>query len=226
MEITACVIQQKNIQPLYKTDFGEVYFSKVINEIPYNLEEFFTENEIIKIRRLYRNRHRVSVLIKGRLILKEIIRSMDKNNDLNWLDIEIINNEDRIKGVPEIFIKNKMVDINVSISYTGDYVCVALSRIANVGVDIETIHEYSDLFLKMFYSKEEMEEVKKLDKVGQTERWCMQEAVLKAMGIGFKNGLNKLKIIENKNDNFAHIICAREKDICQVICYIEKNRSL
>lgn len=223
MEITACVTQQKNIRPLYKTDLGEVYFSPIFKEIPDNFEVFFTERELTKIKRLYRNRHRVSALITGRLMLKELIRARHKKDNLDWLDIEIINKEDQIKGVPEIFIKDKKEDINVSISYTGDYVSVGLSRRAAVGVDIETIHEYSASFLRMFYSKEEMEEVISLDKAGQTESWCMQEAVLKAMGTGFEIGLKKLKITENKNENKAHIICARERDICQVICYIERK---
>ena len=227
MEIVACVTKKKNIQPLYKTDLGEVYFSQAIKEMPDNLDVLFSERELAKIKRLHRNKHRVSVLIKGRLMIKEIIRAKYKKHNLDWLDIEIVNKEDQIKGVPEIFIKNKREDINVSISYTGNYVSVALSKKAAVGVDIEMIHEYSASFLRMFYSKEKMEEVISLDKVGQTESWCIQEAVLKAMGTGFGIGLKKLEIKENNNSNEADIICIRERNICQVICYIKKkSRSL
>lgn len=228
MEIIACVTKQKSIQPLYKTDMGEVYFSHIFKELPNNIEVFFTQRELTKIKRLYRNKHRVFAIIKGRLMIKEVIKAKHEKNNLDWIDIEIINKEEQIKGVPEIFIKGKKQNINVSISYTGDYVSVALSRRAAVGVDIETIHEYPDSFLKMFFSKKKMEELIKLDKIAQTESWCMQEAVLKAMGTGFGIGLKKLQIIENKNENHSkvHIVCAIDRDICQVICYMEKNRRL
>lgn len=50
-----------------------------------------------------------------------------------------------------------------------------------------------------------------------------------AKGNGYRiwHWIKKIEITENNNSNEAHIICIRERNICQVICYIKKkSRSL
>ena len=70
--------------------------------------------------------------------------------------------------------------------------CVGISDKAFIGVDIERVKNFPDCYVNMFYTKENAETINCMDGIGQTEMWCIQEAYLKAMGMGFEVGLKGL----------------------------------
>lgn len=223
METSIYVKHQTSIPRQYKNDMGEVYFSHIDNDASDDYEHFFSEREWTKIKRMYRNPVRMASIISGRMLIKKLIAERSGNAFL-FKDIEVLNGTDGIKGPPRLYIKGELTETSVSISYADDYVCVGISDKAFVGVDIERVRFFPNCFVNMFYVKENAETINCMDGIGQTEMWCIQEAYLKAMGIGFEVGLKGLHIrLSDLEQCDAKAISSSEKGICQVICFVNKD---
>jgi phosphopantetheinyl transferase len=203
---------------------GEVYFSHINNDAPEDYEHFFSEREWVKIKRMYRNPKRMASIISGRMLIKKLIAERS-GNAYTFKDIEVLNGTDCIKGLPKLYVKGKLTGISISISYADDYVCVGISDKAFIGVDIERVKNFPDCYVNMFYTKENAETINCMDGIGQTEMWCIQEAYLKAMGMGFEVGLKGLHMrLADLEQCDAKVISSSENGICQVICFVDKYR--
>ncbi|WP_175531824.1 4'-phosphopantetheinyl transferase family protein [Butyrivibrio sp. M55] len=202
---------------------GEVYFSHIDKDASDDYVHFFSVREWAKIKRMYRNPVRMASIISGRMLIKKLIAERN-GNAFTYKDIEVLNGTDGIKGQPQLYIKGELTDISISISYADGYVCVGISDKAFVGVDIEKVRLFSDCFVNMFYVKENAETINCMNGIGQTEMWCIQEAYLKAMGIGFEVGLKGLHIrLSDLEQCDAKVISSSENGICQVICFVNRD---
>ncbi len=235
MVITAYVKHLGNIMPLYNCNMGEIFFSHILEKMPCSFEQFFSEREMRKINRLYRNEKRVRALIKGRYILKDYFGNRYKDRNLEDPEIEILNQRQDHTGKIFVALQNEACREKVSVSYAEDFVCVGVSDEYQIGVDLEKIHHFSDSFLKLFFSEEEHKLFQLDNKESQTRLWCIKEAVLKAIGTGFEIGLKNMRM-ESKGDYFsfiiqdhdnvhreAYILTACNEDIYQAICFLEEG---
>lgn len=93
-------------------------------------------------------------------------------------------------------------DIKFSISHSGDYVCVAVARGIEIGVDIQKFQENRDRLAKRFYAEGEL---KKLEGLNEEEKrqeffriWTRKEALLKADGCGITVDLRSFDVTGEK----------------------------
>ena len=210
-----------------------------------DIEKKLSNKEKIKISRLYRNKERQQKVTLSRLMLKNMIQKyndIEKNIDLK--SIEILNQYNEIKGNPFFLINGKRANTDdISISYTTDYVCVGYGKKCKIGVDIEKIFSIKDYkYLLTIFSENEIKEILRDGNRQQdidyriTLKWCIKEAILKAIGIGFEKGFKCLEFYYSPkyNRNIIECIdgiidmnkkiflyCFRNEKLCQVICFIE-----
>ncbi len=74
-----------------------------------------------------------------------------------------------------------------NLSHSGDFVVVAISATAEVGVDIEEIKEFREGVLKKVFTEKEIAYIKNQPDQNQAcyQQWSLKESVIKAIGTGF-----------------------------------------
>ncbi len=206
-EITALVNIRKNIPKQYNSEFGEVFFSYILDVLPRKYEELFSERELIKIRRLYRNQIRVRALVSGRILIKNYYATQFKKV-VDLRRIEILNSEDGLKGYPQVFINGTKINDTISISYSENYVSVAIchNQRRSIGTDLEIIKPFSNNIFNMFFTPKEIDSLEQniiADEDSkyelQTVYWCIKESLLKAIRIGFSDGAGKIQVVYFNN---------------------------
>lgn len=81
-------------------------------------------------------------------------------------------------------------ELRFNVSHAGDFAMIGLSRVGNVGVDIEVYHDNIDEceIARTFFTDAEQEVLKSLEGVHRTSAfyamWTYKEAMAKAIGIG------------------------------------------
>ena len=90
--------------------------------------------------------------------------------------------------------------ISFNISHSGDYVVCAISKIINVGIDIEEVKNIPIIDFEYLFAQEEWDEV--LTAKNKWEAfytlWAKKEAFLKAIGCGLSQPLNEVIIKKNE----------------------------
>ncbi len=93
-------------------------------------------------------------------------------------------------------------DIRFSISHSGDYVCVAVARGVEIGVDIQLVQNNRDRLADRFYSKGELSALAGLENDEKREEffriWTRKEALLKADGCGITIDLRSFDVTDEK----------------------------
>jgi 4'-phosphopantetheinyl transferase family protein len=227
-----------------KSRLGEtVLLQSEALRLPVDIEKIFSDIEKVKLDRLYRNKKRQQQLILGRLMIRQlIIQNNNLEEDFDLQRIQILNEDDGIKGSPFFLIDGVKNGDDISISYTTDYVCVGYGKKCKIGVDIEKIFNIENIkHLKTIFSQNEWEDIfrnvinKKQLKERMTLKWCVKEAILKAAGIGFKQGFKSIEVYYSKKEK-CHVIRGTDgildpqkkyllhysynDDLCQIICFI------
>lgn len=119
------------------------------------------------------------------------------------------------KGKPEL----KGLPINFSISHSGNYVAIALSK-DPIGVDIQEIREIDDKLIGYVLNDAEISLINKDNKLNSFfEIWTAKEAYLKYIGIGLEKTLKSIDIT-NKKSLLKHIDAINGYKIC--VCKSEK----
>jgi len=115
--------------------------------------------------------------------------------------------------------------VSFNISHSGDYVVCALSKINEVGIDVEEIKHISmDDFNGLFAPVEWNEVVKSENKLNAFYTlWTKKEAFLKAIGCGLNQPLNEVVIEDNaiiwKNKQwFLHEIILDKNHLAWLCC--------
>lgn len=102
-------------------------------------------------------------------------------------------------GKPSLVLPN-LKALHFNLSHSGTVALVAISQLAEVGVDVETIRPMKDAaaIAKRFFTPQE---AKALEKIGSSEQstaflnlWTRKEALVKATGQGIANGLARFHV--------------------------------
>ena len=96
------------------------------------------------------------------------------------------------------------LDVNFSISHSGDYVICAVSE-KEIGADIEKIREIRPDVSERFASDSEAEYISS-HKKGLFEVWTLKEAYFKCIGTGINKDIKNVSFDIKEND----IICSEE----------------
>lgn len=87
--------------------------------------------------------------------------------------------------------------VNFNISHAGDIVAIAITRMGEVGIDVERIREFnnSDQFVKRIFAKSEISDFQSLKRSDKNEAffncWTRKEAFIKALGTGLSFPLDR-----------------------------------
>lgn len=101
------------------------------------------------------------------------------------------------KGKP--YLANS--DLHFSLSHSGDWAVLAVSKAELVGVDVEAIKTTRDLMgiAESYYHPHEFSHMQSLDSVVQADYfyrlWTLKEAFFKALGTGISAGLEKVHFV-------------------------------
>ena len=139
---------------------------KLINRLP-------SSDRVIVLKATTKKQRRER--LSSRLCAKEILK--EDYQGIDYLE----------SGKP--FLVNNLR--NLSISHSKDVVCLALSDIDEVGIDIQLVSEKIKRVAKRVFNEDELTWAN--DDIGQlTELWCIKEAVYKAAqlkGLDFRSGI-------------------------------------
>jgi phosphopantetheine--protein transferase-like protein len=137
--------------------------------------------------------------ILGKIALKKAYKNFTKSKE-SQKRIEILKSED---GVP--FIRNNS-KLSCSISHSSGY-AVAIIDNKTVGVDIEKIRSHKkELFDHILLPEELKYVLEKNPNLTITKTWVIKEAVLKAIGTGFRLNPKKVKILKRVKNDYLVII--------------------
>lgn len=100
------------------------------------------------------------------------------------------------------------LDVNFSISHSGDYVVCAVSE-KEIGADIEKIREINPAVSKRFASESEANYISS-HKNGLFEIWTLKEAYFKCIGTGIDSNIKNVSFDIKENS----IICSQEGYKC------------
>lgn len=100
------------------------------------------------------------------------------------------------------------LDVNFSISHSGDYVICAVSE-NEIGADIEKIREIKPAVSKRFATESEMEYIAS-NPNGLFEIWTLKEACFKCIGTGLNGNIKNISFDIKENN----IICSEEGYKC------------
>jgi phosphopantetheinyl transferase len=237
MEITLCVKRMKHILPRYEGRFGEVRFSKICRAPEEFPPECFSEAELCKIRRLFRNERRMYAVMTGRRMLKEML--MERGIREAPGEIEILN-RDGCKGIPYAAVRGVHLEQAVSLSYSGDAVSAAIGNGCRIGTDLERIGNVTGPVIRRFFTPGEQRHLQGLNDGNAALRiWCFKEALVKAMGARLLNEALKIEVFENREtgeflvemnetslpkEREAEILLAENQEFCQVTCFFPEAR--
>lgn len=97
--------------------------------------------------------------------------------------------------------------LHFSLSHTKDFLVIAVSRLADIGVDIERVNPKLDVMdlAKGIFSRVENTELESMKSEEQRlrffEYWTLKEALSKAKGIGLSMPLDRFSIVITNNES-------------------------
>ncbi|MEM3074340.1 MAG: 4'-phosphopantetheinyl transferase superfamily protein [Candidatus Pacearchaeota archaeon] len=162
-------------------------------DFKYNLNNSFNESDVASIKELPAKKVKESIL--GKIALKKAYNLYNQRAQ-DHKRIEILKNKD---GMP--FIKNNP-KLSCSISHSSGY-AVATVGSKTIGIDIEKIRAHKKELSDYLLLPEELRHVSERNlNLTITKTWVIKEAVLKAIGLGFKLSPKKIKICKKVKNNY------------------------
>lgn len=170
--------------PVEGLHVAAVRMGKEIPEVMLHPEE---RNELELMRHEFRKRE----FIVSRWLARQLAENIHDNpNEI------VIQKESTGRPVG----KDKQRSYYLSISHTGDYVGVAMSRDRKVGLDIErTQRKISPNLRHRILHEDEQETLKSSSTV---RIWTLKESVLKLIGLGLRQSMNKVIIYPYLDHSF------------------------
>jgi len=195
---------------------------------------------------LFRNPRRQKLILFGRFFAKWMIA--DWVNEFGTADvmppqIAVINREN---GTPNICGLPDGIPMNISVSYSQNTFLIACATEGRIGVDIENAIDPDSNLSSLALSRQERVLMdSQLFGFSRAQImllfWCLKEAILKAVGLGFSHGYQSITFHTNSNRtqlllaDHDTVIPAGERirclfdmndGLCAVICRIEKELCL
>lgn len=199
--------------------------------------------EYKKYRKLFRNPRRQQLILFGRFFAKWIVADWMNDSiatDVILSQLAVTNHEN---GAPYICGFRDNIPVNISISYSQNTFLIGCAMEDKIGVDVENIIDPDSNLSSLVLSRQEQRLMNKrmfgFDR-SQTMLlfWCLKEAILKAVGIGFSRGFQAIEFYTNlsrtqlflaDHDTVIpageHIRCQFDMSdgLCAVICRIGKE---
>ena len=103
------------------------------------------------------------------------------------------------------FLENSKIHFNLS--HSGDWCCIAVSLIKDIGIDIEKVREIEDVskIAERYFALNEFEHIKNFEGTDQINEffriWTLKEAFIKAVGEGLSFPLKNFSVISDKNES-------------------------
>jgi len=103
------------------------------------------------------------------------------------------------------FLENSKIHFNLS--HSGDWCCIAVSLIKDIGIDIEKVREMEDVskIAERYFALNEFEHIKNFEGTDQINEffriWTLKEAFIKAVGEGLSFPLKNFSVISDKNES-------------------------
>jgi len=209
MEIAPCIKKLEGTEGYeFETVGGKIFFpptSLLCDDNNYIKNNILTESENHKVRRLFRNKTRQNQVISGRFYMKWMIYDIQRNKYGNMIDsfknINILNRIGEKSGKPYFTINGVRNCDDISISYSGENIILAYGYECRIGVDVEgIINNTSYDYLHTIFTDRECKDINHSTgdmtiKEKITLKWCIKEAVLKAVGVGFAVGYKSIEVI-------------------------------
>jgi 4'-phosphopantetheinyl transferase len=131
--------------------------------------------------------------LAGRFAVKKLVFSCCRSNDYSGITIDY-----EPEGAPYL---PEYPDFPISISHSGGYAAVALSRdrFTKIGIDIEKINPAGIRhILKVAYTDREQAMLKQCSDAAIFEIWTAKEAYLKYIKKGFNENLRRVEVIHGR----------------------------
>ncbi len=178
--------------PLYEIQIFTIHLPTVCNEINI-LKTFLSQEEKTRAEKFYFEKdYRLFVVTHG--FLRKILG--------HYLGISpqkvffLI----QPKGKPILSTFHHNMPILFNISHSSEMAVIALTRTADIGVDVEKIQSFENLMeiAEYFFHPQEAQEIMNKSAGASLKKfyeiWTQKEAVVKALGIGLSAPLNQFRI--------------------------------
>lgn len=120
------------------------------------------------------------------------------------------------KGKPKLHDQHQ-TPLYFNLSHCADVALLAVTKVAEIGVDVENIKHIPDIDIvaKNFFSRQEQASLLRLDGVSKLARfyeiWTQKEAVIKANGAGLSIPLSEVDIISENSRQWTDILSTATK---------------
>jgi phosphopantetheinyl transferase len=172
------------------------------------------KNNLYKIPDEFKHERRISEWITVRLLLHEILLTHD--------EIKIDYDQ---KGKPHL----QNIEGNISISHTGNYVCVLYHKTLKTGIDIERVTPRIEKIAFKFVNDQERKFIRDEHKLDMLYIiWGAKESLFKWYGKGnldFRKNFNVLPFHYNQRGQLSAQFILN-KDICQMTLHYHKFNEL
>lgn len=172
------------MQPDYQSMKSRVFSRQMF------AKQFLSDDETEQVNRFKALKKQME-WVCGRFALKTIVQDILAPD----LPMEMVMIAYREKGAPYLV---QFPRVPISLSHSGDYTAVALSRDPEilVGIDIEKITVLPGAsFMKTAFTKQEIAHMPKTAPA-VFANWTLKEAFLKYLGLGFNESLHHVAIID------------------------------
>ena len=114
------------------------------------------------------------------------------------------------------YLQDKAFDLQFNLSHSHDIAVYALTKQAEIGVDIEKIEDFKEDIAKRFFSPEEVAQLMQLPAEEKCSAfytiWACKEAVIKTFGKGLYTSLADFSVSAQKKIQSINLKCEQKND--------------
>lgn len=179
-----------------------------VDELQVSCKEWLTEVELARYRRFQSERRRKEFLL-GKMLVRTVLSEYGSLSPGQW---QFAENE---YGRPSVAAGLASPGIHFNLSHSGERLVLAVSRLPEIGVDIEASSRARrvERIAGRYFSEAEVRALLQLHKEGQLTRfyelWTLKESYIKARGMGLALPLQKFGF-EFAGDDAIAFHAARE----------------
>lgn len=180
------------------------------DELQASCDEWLTKAELARCKRFQIDRRRKEFLL-GKMLVRTVLSEYGSLSPGQW---QFTENE---YGRPSVSAGLITPEIHFNLSHSGERLVLAVSRMAEIGVDIEASNRARRIerIAGRYFSEAEVHALLQLDGEGQLARfydlWTLKESYIKARGMGLALPLQKFGF-DLAGDDAIAFYAARELD--------------
>lgn len=181
-----------------------------VDELQASCDEWLTKAELVRCNRFQIEKRRKEYLL-GKMLVRTVLSEYGTLSPGQW---QFTENQYGRPSVPAGLVTP---DIHFNLSHSGERLVLAVSRMPEIGVDIEASSRMRrvERIADRYFSEAEIDALLQLDKEGQLMRfhelWTLKESYIKARGMGLALPLQKFGF-EIVREGAIAFYAARELD--------------